>query len=409
MLLINNSIIVSIIVPIYDTAEYLRRCLDSCVYQSLSEIEVILVNDCSPDRRDEEIALEYKEQYPQKVVYIKNEKNLGLGAARNKGLTAAKGTYILCVDSDDYISFDTCELMYQKALEKQADLVMCGYHFLRNGEVTSFTVNESHIPVMAVIKLFRRDIIINGKLFFPEHLLCEDYITILWNYASKKTACVSLPLYYYVSRQNSIKNSYNEMLMNDVVSVLDYSLSTEFFISLQDATIKREIVTNCLSRTMDMLIEESDDDESLGQNITKVRNIIKKNFLIDYLNTDRYLGKRNAAILKMETCNTKKLINELNRQLTIEEFSEFKNRRITLWGCGRQGKQLAQRLQSADIVFECVDINPNLHGTEMCGHIVLNPDRVAFNEKDTIFVSVKGKYEEIKKKLGEGCCILDKS
>ena len=85
-----QNIKVSIIVPVYDVADYLWRCLDSCVNQTLQEIEVIVVNDSSPDIRDTEIMKEYEKKYPDKVKCIWHKENKRLGGARNTGIRAAR-------------------------------------------------------------------------------------------------------------------------------------------------------------------------------------------------------------------------------------------------------------------------------------------------------------------------------
>ena len=95
---------VSIIVPVYNVEPYLNKCLDSLVKQTLEDIEIIIVNDNSPDN-SEQIILEYKEKYPDKIVYIKKE-NGGVSSARNAGLEVARGEYIGFLDGDDYVSLD---------------------------------------------------------------------------------------------------------------------------------------------------------------------------------------------------------------------------------------------------------------------------------------------------------------
>ncbi len=84
---------VSIIVPVYDVSSYLERCLDSIIGQTLKEIEIILINDLSPDSRDDQICQKYTEA-DDRIVYVKHQKNLGLGGARNTGLKLAQVDYI---------------------------------------------------------------------------------------------------------------------------------------------------------------------------------------------------------------------------------------------------------------------------------------------------------------------------
>jgi glycosyltransferase involved in cell wall biosynthesis len=104
-----SEINVSIIVPVYNVAKYLRRCLDSCVAQTMREIEIIIVNDLSPDPTDSEIMREYEEKHQDKIKCIWHTENKTQGGARNTGIRMAKGEYLNFVDSDDYIEPKMCE------------------------------------------------------------------------------------------------------------------------------------------------------------------------------------------------------------------------------------------------------------------------------------------------------------
>ena len=100
----------SIIIPIYNVEEYLPACLDSVIYQSFKEIEIILINDGSTDKSTE-IAREYAKK-DSRILLIEQE-NQGLSIARNIGLKRASGDYIIFVDSDDFISINMCEKVYE--------------------------------------------------------------------------------------------------------------------------------------------------------------------------------------------------------------------------------------------------------------------------------------------------------
>jgi len=112
---------VSIIVPIYNVEPYLHRCLDSLVNQTLKDIEIICINDCSPDN-SLDILKEYAEK-DERINIINFEKNQGVSVARNTGIEIAKGEYIGFVDSDDYVDLDFYEKLYKKARETDADMV----------------------------------------------------------------------------------------------------------------------------------------------------------------------------------------------------------------------------------------------------------------------------------------------
>lgn len=116
-----NTPLVTIIIPVYNVEKYLRKCLDSVVGQTYTNLEIICVNDGSPDH-----SLEILEEYAARDNRIKiiSQKNTGLSGARNTGLEHATGDYILFVDSDDWIDLDTCE----KALREDADVVFWSYY-----------------------------------------------------------------------------------------------------------------------------------------------------------------------------------------------------------------------------------------------------------------------------------------
>ncbi len=112
----------SVIIPVYNVSEYLRQCLDSVIYQTFSEMEIILVNDGSTDNSGD-ICKEYALK-DSRVIYLE-QKNAGLAAARQTGLEAACGDYIAFVDSDDWLELNMYERMLSVALDNDADIVFC--------------------------------------------------------------------------------------------------------------------------------------------------------------------------------------------------------------------------------------------------------------------------------------------
>ena len=111
----------SIVVPVYKVEAYLERCLGSLISQTLTDIEIILVDDGSPDN-----CPRICDQYAKKDSRIKviHQKNAGVSAARNKGLEYATGEWILFCDSDDWMEANACEVLYQTGIEKNVDSVV---------------------------------------------------------------------------------------------------------------------------------------------------------------------------------------------------------------------------------------------------------------------------------------------
>lgn len=224
---------VSVIIPVYNVEKYIKKCLDSLVNQTLEDIEIIVVNDGSPDN-SQKIIDDYVKKYPSKVKsYIKE--NGGQGSARNYGVKCATGEYIGFVDSDDYVDKNMYKIMYQKAISTKSDIVCCN-HFEVIGEKliekryyndiisdNGFTKYILGFPC-PWNKLIRRDLIINNNWFFPEKIWYEDYaaIPLLALYATKITD-VEEHLYYYLIREGSTMHrvGYNKKY-EDIFTATDF-------------------------------------------------------------------------------------------------------------------------------------------------------------------------------------------
>ncbi len=205
---------ISVIVPIYNVEKYLDKCLDSLVNQTLKDIEIILVNDASPDN-SKKIVDKYLKKY-KNIKYFEKE-NGGQGSARNLGLKHAEGEYIAYVDSDDYIDLDMLLKMYDKAIEDNADVVICGNKVVNLDD----KVIDTYLPCitddinvnillgnMAVWnKIYKKEII---DIEFREKLWYEDIdFTAKLLLGKAKVSFVNEPLYNYLLRPGSTMNNQN--------------------------------------------------------------------------------------------------------------------------------------------------------------------------------------------------------
>lgn len=138
---------VSVILPIYKVEKYLDRCMHSLLNQTLKDIEIIMVDDGSPDNSPVMCDQYAKEDSRVKVIH---KQNAGLGFARNSGLEIATGDYIAFVDSDDFVSVTAFEILLKVALEENADYVMCGYKSIRNNICVSEHKDVNQKMVMEV-------------------------------------------------------------------------------------------------------------------------------------------------------------------------------------------------------------------------------------------------------------------
>lgn len=110
---------VSIIVPVYNAEDTLTRCVESCLNQTLENIEIILIDDCSTDS-SRDIINDYVRSYPERCKAIFQKENMRQGAARNTGFQICRGQYILFVDSDDWIEPESCEKLFNAAIKSSA-------------------------------------------------------------------------------------------------------------------------------------------------------------------------------------------------------------------------------------------------------------------------------------------------
>lgn len=232
---------ISIIVPVYNVEQYLRQCMDSLVNQTLEEIEIIAVNDGSPDG-SLAILEEYQKAYPKKVKVFSIE-NQGVSHARNYGFSKSAGEYLLFVDSDDYIERETCELLYAKAKRDENDLVFFARYNEQDGirkENITLPWNQNFKLIdrkyeMTKISPFPWDKLIRRELFaqiggFPEGIRFEDLpVAHMLSMSAQSMGVVRKCLYNYRIRGGFLSTLTEETL--DIVTSLkllvDYARQRE--------------------------------------------------------------------------------------------------------------------------------------------------------------------------------------
>lgn len=224
------NVLISIIVPVYNSKEYINKCLDSILNQSYENFEVILINDGSTDN-----SLLILEEYEtnDKRIKVFSIDNAGQGNARNVGLTKSSGEYIAYIDSDDHIEQNYLELLVSKAKSNSSDLIVCKYNrifekksnfFERNFDY-SFEFYEERTVVLDELpslilsvpnspwgKLFKTDFLVKNKIEFPVGLKYEDA-----TFTQKVLSCnpkidlINNFGYNYIIREGSLMTSYKSV------------------------------------------------------------------------------------------------------------------------------------------------------------------------------------------------------
>jgi glycosyltransferase involved in cell wall biosynthesis len=215
----------SVVVAVYDTAAYLRECLDSLFAQTFCDLEIIIVDDGSTDESPAIVA-EYAAAYPDRTTVI-TRANGGLSDARNAGIAAARGKYVGFVDGDDHVSVEMFDRMCRCARASDADVVVCRMMGFDpesgaqspyvEGPSAGYGVSLCENPSLMTVcspsacdKIFRTSLFTGAGLFFPLGLAFEDLATTysLFAHANRIEKVDEFLYFYRRSRGGSIMSSY---------------------------------------------------------------------------------------------------------------------------------------------------------------------------------------------------------
>ena len=222
---------ISIIVPVYKVEKYLVRCIESIRRQTYSNLEIILVDDGSPDLCPY-ICDEYAKK--DKRIVVIHKENGGLSDARNAGIEIAKGEYIGFIDSDDYIHQNMYESLLKTLIENQADIVVCDvekvYDERQMIRDEGKFGTQLYTGIQAVENIFDADLYLRsvvawGKLYkkslfddvrYPEGKINEDeFTTYRLFYKSNRVIYIDQKYYYYFQRQDSIMGRKKREILDD--------------------------------------------------------------------------------------------------------------------------------------------------------------------------------------------------
>lgn len=208
---------ITIIIPVYNAAAYLVRCLQSVVAQTYSDWECVLVDDGS---KDESGAISDNWQVKDSRIRVIHQKNQGASIARQVGIASAQGMYLTFIDADDIVEPDYLESLYNALVDNNVDIAACD--FIRHHEDDDVEIDRT--PVSRTLeyeelhlcffkydfwgfwgKIYKREVFEN--VYFPQATLSEDYVVMAQLFHKfRRMAFVPIPLYHYIVHDDSLTN-----------------------------------------------------------------------------------------------------------------------------------------------------------------------------------------------------------
>lgn len=268
-----NNLSVTVVVPVYNVEKYLRRCVDSLLAQDYKPLEIILVDDGSPDNSGE-ICDEYAGKYTN--ISVIHKPNGGLSSARKAGWNAAKGDTIAFVDSDDYVRPDYIRKLTEPFANRDVQLSICGYATNNNHSSISWHLpykdsiiencnieenyllpllgsssknNSINIPGFVWIRMYRRHLIEKSDFVSEREYFTEDILMNLL-YARRMTgsiAVVNEPLYYYCVNPGSLTLRYREDIFSKLMARYEFCCRIARDLSSNRDTIQERLDGNLAS------------------------------------------------------------------------------------------------------------------------------------------------------------------
>lgn len=288
-----NNVKISIIIPIYNTEQYIQQCLNSIVNQTLQDIEIICVNDGSTDN-----SLKIIEQYAKKDTRIKvvTQKNKGQSAARNAGLNIANGEYIGFVDSDDFIEPNMYEKLYKNAVLNNSDVAMCSIKVLEPDK--TYNTNDSYFS----LKIFDKNF--DNRTF--SYLDCKNFLfricVVPWNKIYKRSFLQTNSI-YFIPKLN----------FEDNVFTLDVLLKSKKISLIRDSLIIYRRLSNTSLTT-----HEDEKKLDLFKVLKEQEKLLQKNKEFYILNNYFYRHKKNTLEYWYKKIKDEKVKQQYQKQLLNE-------------------------------------------------------------------------------------------
>lgn len=293
---------VSVIIPVYGVEKYIERCARSLFEQTLDDIEYIFVDDCSLDKSIAILENIIKEYLPRLKKEHKNvrierlSKNCGLPNVRRYGINLATGDYIAHCDSDDWVDVHMYEEMYNKAIEEDADVVVCDFCSTdcENEQYSKGLISKERENVIVDVllwriagclwnKLVRRKEYTDHDLIYPTHNMGEDaalIVQILWN--AKRISYLPEPFYYYYMNQTSITkyvSDDNKIRQRFLQATANVEIIEQFLVDKATGKIKDALTKYIFEQSyliVSLAMKNKEDLSIWRRSVGKIRSRVYK-------------------------------------------------------------------------------------------------------------------------------------
>lgn len=308
-----NSLI-SVIIPVYNVEKYLKKCIESVIYQSYDNLEIIIIDDGSKDNSGK-ICDEYANK--DKRIIVIHKKNEGVSKARNIGIEMAKGKYVAFIDSDDFIDKDYIKTLYNQCENDESDLSICGTKDINSNEDVlrkskkykksinseegmKELLNEKYYTCVVWAKMYRKELFEDIR-FNEDTKIAEDLEIIYKLIGKSKRISVNTfkNLYFYRIREDSATvNEYNRDWKKEIkISEEILNFVKKEYPQIVNYAIKRYVRINvsCISKILKY-------NKNISQALELRENIMKYGkaayFKADFINKLKiYLIRKNIYVL----------------------------------------------------------------------------------------------------------------
>lgn len=300
----------SVIIPVYNVEQYINKCIDSIIKQNYPDLEIVLVDDHSTDG-SEKICEEYFNKYEFVKLY-RNKVNKGLSFSRNFGMQNASGKYIWFIDSDDYIEFNSFNIL-DYTLNKRENLDILYFDFKE--------IYKDHENVITILEsegksrfyggnvsrcIYKMDFIRKLNLLFPVNLYSEDlFFNTIAVSQTNSFEYIKIPLYNYRRTvKSSLMNKRSMKLINDVLTITQMIIN-QFELKSDKTEIVTLVLNHCVGRLFDFLLFcIIDYPENALEYHYKVIKVLNETG-IDWKKSD-YFNANGNLVLKIPRCLMRK-------------------------------------------------------------------------------------------------------